>query len=172
MNFSIPEIISRLVAPRHKLSCSWWLWRRLTRELRLRGQGTRESGAFLLGRVDASGRRRIVDYVLYDELDPEALSTGIVRLDGRHFGRLWGLCESLSLTVVADVHTHPGGVGQSQSDQDHPIIARADHIALIIPCFAEPPVTREKVGIYRYLGAKRWQGILSHERRAFFHIGL
>ena len=28
MNFSIAETIRRLLAPRHELSCSWFLWRR------------------------------------------------------------------------------------------------------------------------------------------------
>jgi hypothetical protein len=82
MNFSIAEITRRLLAPRHELSCSWWLWRRLLAGLRVRGRGIRESGAFLLGGRDAAGRRRIVDFLLYDDLDPHALDTGIVRLDG------------------------------------------------------------------------------------------
>jgi hypothetical protein len=56
--------------------------------VRERGRNaSRESGAFLLGhRKD--GRARIVDFILYDDLDPHALDTGIVRFDGRHFGAL------------------------------------------------------------------------------------
>ena len=38
MNFSIAAIICRLLAPRHELSCSWWLWRRLLAKLRERGR--------------------------------------------------------------------------------------------------------------------------------------
>ena len=38
MNFSIAATISRLFAPRHELSCSWFLWRRLTARLRERGR--------------------------------------------------------------------------------------------------------------------------------------
>ena len=114
MNFSIAAIINRLLAPRRELSCSWFLWRRLTARLRERGRGaSRESGAFLLGYADANGVARISDFVLYDDLDPHSLDTGIVRFDGKYFGRLWAMCRERGLTVVADVHVHPGDSGQS-----------------------------------------------------------
>jgi hypothetical protein len=154
MNFSIAETICRLCAPQHELSCSWWLWRRLLAGLRRRGR-----------------RARITDFVLYDDLDPRSLDTGIVRFDGRHFGALWDLCKQRHLTVVADVHVHPGGAGQSASDQAHPMITRSGHLALIIPRFAGSPVRRTEIGIYRYLGARRWETIPPLLRRAFFHIG-
>jgi hypothetical protein len=132
----------------------------------------RESGAFLLGHRDGAGRCRVVYYLLYDDLDPHALNTGIVRLDGRHFGKLWDLCKARCVTVVADVHTHPGSSGQSTSDQAHPIIARAGHLALILPRLAAPPVRRLEVGIYRYLGGSQWRAVPTALRREFFHIGL
>jgi hypothetical protein len=171
MNFSILEITRRLLAPQHELSCSWFLWRRLVRDLRERGRGKHESGAFLLGRQRLEVRR-ILDFVLYDDLDPTSLDTGIVRLDGRHFGKLWDLCRRRNLAVVADVHTHPCGSGQSTSDQAHPIIAQAGHIALIVPDFARPSVRREEVGIYVYQGHRRWKAIPETRRRAFFRIGI
>jgi len=172
MSFSIAAITRHLFAPSHELSCSWWLWRRLLRGLRIRGNGQRESGAFLLGRRDAEGRARIIEFVLYDDLDPKSLDTGIVRIDGRHFGRLWELCKSRGLTVVADVHTHPNGSGQSASDQAHPMITRAGHLALIVPRFARSPVRRSDIGLYRYHGARRWETIPREQRCDFFHIGL
>ncbi len=172
MNFSIAATIARLLSPRHELSCSWFLWRRLLRELRARGlEGTRESGAFLLGRRHR-GRARIVDFVLYDDLDPDALNTGIVRFDGRYFAALWDLCKERDLTVVADVHTHPGGSEQSPSDQNHPMISRGGHLALIVPNFAAAPVRRREVGMYRYEGGKRWYTVPADERRRFFFIGI
>ena len=172
MNFSIARIIRRLWSPQHELSCSWFLWQTLTAKLRERGRGaSRESGAFLLGTRDA-GRAHIVDFVLYDDLDPHALDTGIVRFDGRHFGKLWDICKGRGLSVVADVHVHPGGSYQSDSDQAHPMISRAGHIALILPDFAKAPVRTETIGIYRYLSGKQWQAIPPALRRNFLHIGV
>lgn len=156
MNFSIAETMSRLSAPQHELSCSWLLWRRLLTGLRQRGCSySRESGAFLLGRYFGR-RRRIVGFVLYDDLDPGCLETGIIRFDGRYFGELWEICRQRDLSVVADVHTHPGVSDQSDSDRAHPMITEAGHIALIVPRFARKPVRRMDVGIYRYQGAKQW----------------
>jgi hypothetical protein len=172
MNFSIAETMRRLWVPRHELSCSWFVWRRLLASLRQRGNGrTRESGAFLLGRR-RDGSARIVDFVLYDDLDPKCLDTGIVRFDGRYFGKLWDLCKARDLTVVADVHVHPGNSRQSDSDRAHPMVARAGHVALILPHFAALPLWRSEIGIYRYLGAKRWDVVPADRRGTFLHIGL
>lgn len=135
MTFSILTTMRRLTRPDHELSCSRSLWRRLIVELRARGRGVHESGAFLLGHRDAT-RSRIETFLLYDDLDPQRLNTGIVRIDGRCFGELWERCRTSGLTVVADVHTHPVEAWQSGSDKTHPMIAAAGHLALIVPRFA------------------------------------
>ena len=172
MNFFTPAIMRRLFAPRNELSCSWFLWRRLKTKLRERGHHClRESGAFLLGHRE-SGSSRIVDFVLYDDLDPHALDSGIVRFDGRYFSDLWAICKLRGLTVVADIHVHPGGSSQSDSDHDHPMISQAGHIALILPHFATGAQPRREIGIYRYLGSKKWDTVQPSARRQFFHIGL
>lgn len=172
MNFLSPVTMRRLLAPEHELSCSWFLWRRLKKKLRERGRNrSRESGAFLLGRHN-DGTARIVDFVLYDDLDPHALDSGIVRFDGRYFSELWAICRARGLTVVADVHVHPGGAGQSDSDRNHPMISRGGHIALILPHFVTGSPRAQDVGVYRYLGGKQWATVALSERRRFFHIGL
>ncbi len=170
MNFSIARIIRHLFAPRHELSCSWLLWRKLMAGLRQRGvERSRESGAFLLGcKVDSQAR--IVDFVLYDDLDPHCLESGIVRFDGRYFSDLWAICKGRGLTVVADVHVHPGGEQQSRSDRAHPMISRSGHLALIIPNFAIRAKS-STVGIYRYLGNKDWESVPKSKRKSFFHVG-
>lgn len=170
MNFSIAQTMRLLLAPRHELSCSWLVWRKLIKNLRNRGvNSSRESGAFLIGyRVD--NRVRIVDFILYDDLDPHCLDSGIVRFDGRYFSDLWAICKSRKLTVVADVHVHPGGEQQSRSDRSHPMISRSGHLALIIPNFAKR-AKRSTVGVYRYLGNKDWESIPHSLRSSFFHIG-
>ena len=68
-----------------------FLWRRLKEKLLERGRRCcRESGAFLLG-CREGGNVAIVDFVLYDDLDPHALDSGIVRFDGRYFSDLWAI---------------------------------------------------------------------------------
>jgi proteasome lid subunit RPN8/RPN11 len=137
------------------------LWRQLLHRLSECGGGVRESGAFLLG--TARGAERIATAIVpYIDLDPHCFDEGYVRFEGRHYGKLWELCDEASLTVVADVHTHPGGSGQSDSDRAHPMIAIPGHIALIIPNFARGRIRVVDIGAYVYRGRYRWS---SHRGR-------
>jgi hypothetical protein len=137
------------------------LWEVLLRGLRERGAGVRESGAFLLGAEDRV-ERTATSFVLYDDLDPNCLNEGYVRFDGRYYGRLWELCNRDSLGVVADVHTHPYGPGQSHSDKTHPMVSIPGHIALIVPNFAQGVILAKDVGVYVYRGQHRWTAYRGH----------
>ncbi len=145
------------------------LWTDLLAGLRARGQGKRESGAFLLGPKGPA--RRVTDIVYYDEIDPRAFVTGIVVIDGGCMADLWRICRSRGLTVVADVHTHPGGAGQSDSDRQHPMVAEPGHLAMIIPNFAAEPVRLGAIGFYRYLGSFRWETLTPRPFRPTLEIG-
>lgn len=139
-----------------RLTCSTVVWQAGAAELRRRTlDGRRESGAFLLG-VDDGKTRRIQEFVFYDDLDPNALATGIVHFDGRKFAKLWDICRARGFGVVADVHVHPGGFAQSESDRNEPAMPRAGHLAIIIPHFAMREVNPGGIGLYEYLGNKRW----------------
>jgi len=132
------------------------LWRALCLELRCRGRGENESGAFLLAKP---GSVRVERILYYDDLDETALDSGIITFHAPGFVRLWDYCGREGFRVVADVHTHPTEwTGQSWSDQIHPMIAIAGHIALILPNYAQHDVdTLHGVGIYEYLGDHKWR---------------
>ena len=143
------------MADRSRLEIPLWTWVGLYRGLWRRGRGVRESGAFLLGQR-GQGTATVRQIVYYDDLDPDALKTGIVRLSGSALGPLWALCTERGLEVLADVHTHPGGSGQSESDRAHPMVAIRGHISLIVPNFARNAFDLAGVGHYRFEGNKRW----------------
>jgi proteasome lid subunit RPN8/RPN11 len=130
-------------------------WRVLVHELAVRGRGEREAGAFLL--ADQGGdRRRVVRVVYLDDLDPDCLQ-GDIHIDGRAYSRLWDICEAEQRTVVGDVHTHPGEfIRQSSIDAENPMVARAGHVAVIVPHLATRPVEPRDVGVHRYDGASGW----------------
>lgn len=132
-------------------------WIRLTGELRGRGRGRRESGAFLLGTA-GSGNGRVEAFVCYDDLDPDALKSGIVTLHGPGLSALWKLCSDKGFEVLADVHTHPTiDVRQSSVDQQHPMLPVVGHIAMILPNFGRTSKwSLAGVGVYVYAGAYRW----------------
>ena len=156
------------MSPDLDLRLPWPFWWRLLRELRRRGGGVRESGAFLLGR--RSGRASTArEFIPYDDVDPDALSTGIVRLSGHAMNAVWERCDRAGLEVLADVHTHPGEAGQSSSDRDYPMVATQSHVALIIPHFARRALDLAGVGHYRYRGARRWD-MLSPPRPGLLYV--
>jgi hypothetical protein len=116
------------------------LWQTTLAHLRQQGAGVRESGGFLLGKVQRD-RRIATHFLPYEQLQHDALQADFVH----------------DLDVAADVHTHRYGAGQSRSDSENPMLAIAGHLALIVPHFAQGPVHLEEVGLYLYQGAHRWQ---------------
>lgn len=155
MTFSIRATIRAFVVPEHRLNCPRALWLGLLAELRSRGGGRHETGAFLLGR-EIDGRLQVDDAVYYDDLDPEAYASGVCVLHGPAFAILWAICRERRLTVVADVHTHPGRAFQSGADRTNPMVARAGHVAIIVPDFAAHPVDQTALGVFEYRGKHQW----------------
>lgn len=139
-----------------KLKIKLTLWKRLIKELKKRGKGKRETGAFLLGETEG---RTITSFICYDDLDPLAFDSGIIIFNGDGYIPLWEHCSGNRVKVLADVHTHPGDwTGQSGSDKSHPMIAQLGHIALIVPCFAmKRNQLLNGVGIHEFLGDRAWK---------------
>lgn len=127
-------------------------WRSLLADLRRRGAGRRESGAFLLA---ARGKERVVRVAYYDDLDAHCL-TGGISFGTSGFTELWRICDEENLRVVADVHTHPGTwVQQSEIDATNPMMARVGHVAIIVPAYGNARSVDE-CGVHIYLGSHRW----------------
>ncbi len=170
MSFSIKAIIRAWWAPDHRVSCRSRLWKRLVAELERRGGREHEAGAFLLG-TGRRGRFEVRDAIFYDELDPNAYATGVCVLHGDAFAKLWELCREKKLTVVADVHTHPGAAIQSPTDKVNPMVARAGHVAVIVPNYASWPILPEHLGVYEYRGQHQWIDHSAKQSNGFFYTG-
>lgn len=136
------------------MRCRRGLWRELLRDLARRGNGQRESGAFLLG-TSNDGVRRVKDYLPFDDIDPNCL-TGYIDFDGTKMDLVWAECRRRNFKVVADIHTHPRGYGQSCIDRDNPMMPRRGHLGLIVPDYAERIVGPGKIGIYELRGPAAW----------------
>lgn len=142
------------------------LWLRCMSELFRRSKGRHESGCFVLGTVE--GERRFARKpIYYDELDPKAYSSGVCILHGDAFTRLWELCRSEKLTVIADIHTHTHAAFQSEADRTNPMIARAGHLAIIIPNCASGWIWRHRLKLFRYEGDHRWTDLSGWQARSF-----
>lgn len=135
-----------------------WLWAGVIFDLRRRGGGTRESGAFLLGRDDVNPAR-ITSHVCYDDVDPAAYQKGVIAFHASGCAALWQHCREKQLQMLIDVHTHPGrDVRQSAIDERHPMLPILGHTAMIVPNFAQTTwLSLNGVGVYEYLGGFKWR---------------
>lgn len=125
MRWFVSKLRGWLPARRPNLRCAREVWRAGVAELERRTLNhTRESGAYLLGLKLDDGSRRILQFVYYDDIDPLALASGVVVIRQTALPKLWALCRQLQLSVVADVHVHPGSFRQSQSDRENPVMPR------------------------------------------------
>lgn len=131
------------------------VWTDLMSDLKRRGGGRRESGAFLLAQV-AQNDDVVCTWLPYDVLAPESLAYAYVRLESTAFSRLWAYCDEHQMKVIADIHTHPKKPIQSLSDRAHPMIAFSGHIALIVPNFAQNFPRPYDCSFNVYLGNHRW----------------
>lgn len=144
-------------------------WESLLTQLCQRGCGSRESGAFLLGKSNRPGV--VIGFLLYDDLDPECL-TGGIEFHGIGYHRLSEYCQEHGVRVMGDVHTHPGnGVGQSAIDSSHPMIAREGHVALIIPNLAQGTIRPRSVGVHRYRADNKWDTWRDRDAARRLYVG-
>jgi proteasome lid subunit RPN8/RPN11 len=138
-------------------------------ELARRGHGNRESGAFLLSPREDGRAVTLIAYL--DDLDPASL-VGSIHLHRPAYGALWSLCDRESLRVVGDVHTHPGPlVQQSCVDRDNPMVARAGHLAIILPNFAQGRIRPREIGVHEYLGEAGWHSSLGLRAARLVYVG-
>lgn len=132
-------------------------WHHVVVQLRRRGKGHRESGAFLLGQAHPTRVfARVTAVAFYDDLDPYSLTGGITfHADG--YSRLGDLCRAQGLQVVADIHTHPGRwTQQSWIDASNPMVAIPGHVALIVPNYADGRSRLRDIGVHVYEGGGKW----------------
>ena len=109
--------------------------------------------------------------IYYDDLDPHSLNSGFVQVSGTAYGALWRRCRESGLEVIGDVHTHPGAAHQSETDRKNPMLARAGHIAIIVPFFATNYPRVRDLGVFEYLGEFRWNDQSGPDSGRFLYIG-
>jgi proteasome lid subunit RPN8/RPN11 len=135
------------------------VYKALIADLAKSGRGIKEAGAFLLGHVDDK-RRWVSSYLMYDTVATESSRKhAFVAFTATEMARAWGRCYATGLQVVADVHTHPMGPGQSVTDRAHPIVSVAGHVALIVPYFAMRNPQPDELGVHVFEGAGKWRSL-------------
>lgn len=145
----------------------------LLQELARRGQGRRESGAFLLADRGGSAQmpQQVTSVAFYDDLDADCL-TGRIDFGAVGYSALNALCRRQHLRVVADIHTHPyRSTRQSKIDATHPMVALDGHLALIAPHFAVGVTDVAQLGVHLREGGQ-WTSYYGREAAAMIDVRL
>ena len=155
----------------HRIEIDLGHWQEIVQELGRRSLGgSREAGVFLLA-SKYSDARRVVKAVYFDNLDPECL-VGNIHIRASGFSKLWDICDTEKLRVIADIHTHPGpSVVQSPTDRANPMIAREGHLALIVPYYGTCPVQAREVGVHEYRGDRGWTSWFGAKAEHVLRVG-
>lgn len=162
-----------MTGARRGLAIDEVLFSSLISELARRGNGDRETGAFLLARSGHDpyrGVRHVVAVAYYNDLDPLCLTGGITfTADG--YTTLAALCRRDGLRVVADIHTHPGRiVAQSAVDAAHPMTALPGHVALIAPGYARDITGPAELGVHILQEGGQWASFYARDAARFVRL--
>jgi len=119
--------------------------------------GRRESGAYLLGRPRSDGSKDILEFVFYDDIDEEALATGIVTIRQtrcRAFGSLpcarYGVVADVQFILMATAKANP--IRQTPS-------CRAPAISRLSCRNSAREPEAGSIGMYEFLGNETWTSI-------------
>lgn len=169
--FSIRNRIQAYAAPQHELAIPQKVWSQLVTGLAERGEGVRESGAFLLGKSAQDGRRTVTDFLLYDDLEPGCLDAGFVMMTSVGFRALGAEASKRGLEVLADIHTHPGAAFFSGTDRDHPMVPVRGHLAIVVPDYALGKTSPQDCAMFRFLGGRHWEELSTKGRNSKVYVG-
>jgi proteasome lid subunit RPN8/RPN11 len=74
------------------------------------------------------------------------------------------------LTLIAQLHSHPGDAYHSETDDDFAIMTRVGGLSIVVPNFAREPFSFDTAAIYRLAEKGQWSSLTSDEARALIHI--
>lgn len=139
-------------------------------DLAKRSNGAHESGAFIVG-LKIGHRREATGYLLYDDLEPGCLDSGIVHFTSKGFRQLWKTLKQSGLQVVADVHTHPDDAYFSCTDRRNPMIPTPGHLAFVIPNYASGSPTPQDAAFFIYKGNYQWEEFRAEAAGRKLYVG-
>ncbi len=75
------------------------------------------------------------------------------------------------VTLVGQLHSHPGAAYHSETDDEFPIATTAGSLSLVIPDFAVQPFSLDRCAVYRLDAVGRWTALSSTDVAKLLTIG-
>lgn len=87
----------------------------------------------------------------------------LVVVDGEELHRLNRWLYREGLTLITQLHSHPGPAYHSETDDAFPITTAAGSLSLVVPDFARDPFALASCAVYRLSEQGAWSGLTQEE---------
>lgn len=93
-----------------------------------------------------------------------------VVVEGAELHRINRWLYEQGMTLIAQLHSHPGEAYHSTMDDTFPIATAVDSLSLVVPDFARDPFSLEQCAVYRLTSNGSWAELSRDEVRALIVI--
>lgn len=137
--------------------------------LRRVGRDGLEGFALWAGR--ASGRVFEVTQMIVPAQTGMRFEEGVcVRVDGAELHRINLHLYEHGLSLIAQIHSHPGEAYHSETDDTFPIATTLGSLSLVVPDFAVRPFALADCAAYRLAGPGTWEELSLENLRSLVHL--
>ncbi len=77
-------------------------------------------------------------------------------VDGDELHRINIWLYQNKMTLISQIHSHPGEAYHSDTDDRFPIVAEVGGFSIVVPNFAFDPFTLDSLAVYRLLPGRGW----------------
>ena len=143
--------------------------RRAQDHLRWMGQRGSEGFALWAGVVEGA-TFSVLETVIPVQRGVRADDGICVVVDGSELHRINRWLYEQGMTLIAQLHSHPGEAYHSATDDTFPIATAVGSLSLVVPDFARNPFSLERCAVYRLAGDGSWIELSDAETRALIAI--
>lgn len=94
----------------------------------------------------------------------------VVMVDGDELFRMNVWLHENRLTLIAQLHSHPGDAYHSDTDDDYPVMTRTGGLSLVIPDYARDAFSLATAAVYRLTANIGWQHLSEPEVAALIQV--
>jgi hypothetical protein len=154
--------IEKIVIPFYCLSQAY-------NHLREAGEKRVEGVALFAGKEN--GNVFMIEETIIPEQKAMRLSEGLLyAVDGEELHRINVWLYENSMSLMVQIHSHPGEAYHSVTDDTYPIVATVGSVSIVVPDFASGPVEISFWKIYRLSQHNEWISLDENEKSRLLEI--
>jgi hypothetical protein len=93
-----------------------------------------------------------------------------VIVDGDELFRMNVWLHRQRMTLIAQLHSHPGEAYHSDTDEAYAVLTRVGGFSIVLPDFAQRPFSLEDAAIYRLAGDGTWRAVSARAARELLQV--